>query len=242
MGEELLRAGFRVISQYEVAGKRIDLVVEDRERRLAVECDGDAWHGPDQYEADTARQRMLERCGWKFIRIRGSVFYANQPRAFRDLIDAIRAHGLEPHAVTDDEATPRDWLEEISGNECMEALGAYTVDTAEENIVQQRELFPEESEEITPDGATVAMPAKQPFADAERPTPVSKPTATIVSVQEKMAVCKALDEAGEPLIPWKLAKSSKIDQGRLEEILPVLVREGFVKRVEAAEAVRYSRA
>ena len=54
VGEALLRAAFRVISQYEVAGKFIDLVVEDRERRLAVECDGDAWHGPDQYEADMA--------------------------------------------------------------------------------------------------------------------------------------------------------------------------------------------
>ena len=123
VGEGLLRAGFRVISQYEVAGKRIDLVVEDRERRLAVECDGDTWHGPDQYEADMVRQRMLERCGWKFIRIRGSVFYANQSKAIRDLIDAIRAHGLEPHAVTDDETVPRDWVEEISGNECMESLG-----------------------------------------------------------------------------------------------------------------------
>ena len=52
VGEALLQAGFRVIPQYNVAGKRIDLVVEDRERRLAVECDGDDWHGPDQYEAD----------------------------------------------------------------------------------------------------------------------------------------------------------------------------------------------
>ena len=97
-----------------------------------------------------ARQRMLERCGWKFIRIRGSVFYANQSKAIEELIDAIRAHGLEPHTITDDEAVPRDWVEEVSGNECMEALGAYTVDTAEENIVQQRELFPEESEESAP--------------------------------------------------------------------------------------------
>ena len=125
VGEALLEAGFRVIPQYEVAGNRIDLVVEDRERRLAIECDGDTWHGPDQYEADMARQRMLERCGWKFIRIRGSVFYANQEKAIGELIDAIRAHGIEPHTVTDDEAVPRDWVEEVSGNECMEALGAH---------------------------------------------------------------------------------------------------------------------
>jgi very-short-patch-repair endonuclease len=158
VGEELLRAGFRVISQYEVAGKRIDLVVQDRERRLAVECDGDAWHGPDQYEADMARQRMLERCGWKFIRIRGCVFYANQSKAIGELIDAIRAHGIEPHAITDDEAVLRDWVKEVSGNQCMEALGAYTVDRAEENIVQQRELFTEEAEECTAEVPTHETP------------------------------------------------------------------------------------
>ena len=38
---ELLRRNFVVLSQYEVAGKRIDLVVEGVQRRLAVECDRD---------------------------------------------------------------------------------------------------------------------------------------------------------------------------------------------------------
>jgi len=33
---------------------------------LAVECDGDEWHGIDKYEEDMARQRILERCGVNF--------------------------------------------------------------------------------------------------------------------------------------------------------------------------------
>jgi len=274
VAEELLRAGFRVIPQYEVAEKRIDLVVEDRERRLAVECDGDAWHGPDQYEADMARQRMLERCGWKFIRIRGSVFYANRSKAAGELIEDIRAHGIEPHAVTDDEAVPRNWVEEVSGSECMEALGAHTVDIAEENIVQQRELFPEESEESTASEATVATPRVTAAEASERrlpqpttrlnpagvdrlldvltpeapkaaspptpPTRMSKSAATFVTAEERKAILTALDKAGKPLVVWMLCENSKISQRRLEEILPVLVSEGFVKRVDAADAVRYS--
>jgi len=59
----LLCKEFIVIPQYEVAGKRIDLVVEGGQARLAVECDDDSWHGADQYEADMQRQRQLERCG-----------------------------------------------------------------------------------------------------------------------------------------------------------------------------------
>jgi REase_MTES_1575 len=37
-------------------------------RRLAVECDGDSFHGPEQWRDDMRRQRVLERVGWRFWR------------------------------------------------------------------------------------------------------------------------------------------------------------------------------
>lgn len=80
---ELLRRGYRVKPQFEVSGYRIDLVVEGLENRLAVECDGDAWHGPEQFERDMARQRQLERAGWNFVRVRESEFYADRRRALQ---------------------------------------------------------------------------------------------------------------------------------------------------------------
>ena len=41
-----------------LARKRINLVIEgDDEMPLAVECDGEAWQGPKQYEADLFDQR-----------------------------------------------------------------------------------------------------------------------------------------------------------------------------------------
>jgi len=66
---------YRVIPQMRVAGYSIDLVVEGMEGRVAVECDGDRWHGAERYLEDMARQRQLERCGWTFWRIRGSQYY-----------------------------------------------------------------------------------------------------------------------------------------------------------------------
>ena len=77
--------GFRVLPQHEVAGYRIDLVVDGMERRVAVECDGDRWHGPEWHKEDVARQRMLERCGWKFWRVRGSAFSLDPDRALDSL-------------------------------------------------------------------------------------------------------------------------------------------------------------
>ena len=91
---ELLRKGFVVLPQHEVAGKRIDLVVEGGRARLAVECDGDQWHGADRYEADMQRQRQLERCGWGFVRIRESAFYSNKERALLELWQALEERDI----------------------------------------------------------------------------------------------------------------------------------------------------
>lgn len=71
------KKGYRILPQHEMAGYRIDMVIEGARGRLCVECDGDKWHGPEQYEADMRRQRILERCGQKFWRIRGSEYYSD---------------------------------------------------------------------------------------------------------------------------------------------------------------------
>ena len=93
------RRGYRVIPQFEIAGCRIDLVVQGMDGSLAVECDGDAWHGADRYEQDAARQRDLERCGWTFWRVRESVFRLDPGEALRDLWETLKAFGILPAAT-----------------------------------------------------------------------------------------------------------------------------------------------
>jgi very-short-patch-repair endonuclease len=93
---DLLRRKFRTRPQVEVAGRRIDLVVEGLDARIAVECDGDEWHGPEQYEHDMARQRQLERAGWTFVRVRESDFYADRQRAIQAVVDACEELGIRP--------------------------------------------------------------------------------------------------------------------------------------------------
>lgn len=93
---ELARKGYNVIPQYEVAGKRIDLVVEGGRARLAVECDGDKYHGVDRYDEDMQRQRMLERCGWEFFRVRESAFYLDKRSALQGLWRMLEERGITP--------------------------------------------------------------------------------------------------------------------------------------------------
>jgi hypothetical protein len=52
----LLERGYRVQSQVGSLGYRIDMVVEgENGTRLAIECDGDRYHGPEQWRQDMNR-------------------------------------------------------------------------------------------------------------------------------------------------------------------------------------------
>ncbi|MGH7077268.1 MAG: AAA domain-containing protein, partial [Acetobacteraceae bacterium] len=68
----LLKLGYRVQPQVKVGPYSIDLVVEGSDdRRLAIELDGDKYHGPERWAEDLARQRVMERVGWRFWRCWG---------------------------------------------------------------------------------------------------------------------------------------------------------------------------
>ncbi|WP_163970451.1 AAA domain-containing protein [Oceanobacillus halotolerans] len=94
----IVARGYHVIPQVRVGtlGKRIDLVVEGMRNRLAVECDGDKWHGLDKWEEDMERQRILERVGWTFWRVRGSQFYMDREKAMAPLWEKLEEMGIEP--------------------------------------------------------------------------------------------------------------------------------------------------
>jgi very-short-patch-repair endonuclease len=103
--------GFHVRTQVSVGDSthhryRIDLVVEGMQGRLAVECDGEDWHGPERYEQDMARQRDLERAGWRFVRIRGGDFYRDPESACQPLWQELDRLGIRPGGIDDAAAEP----------------------------------------------------------------------------------------------------------------------------------------
>jgi very-short-patch-repair endonuclease len=88
--------GYRVIPQVSMNGYKIDLIVEGLAGRMAVECDGDFWHGPDRFDSDMARQRDLERCGMKFWRVRGSSFYRAPDQSLEELWRTLESNKIYP--------------------------------------------------------------------------------------------------------------------------------------------------
>jgi very-short-patch-repair endonuclease len=102
--------GYRLRLQFEPfgpGGKRIDIVVEGLESRLAVECDGDAFHtSPEDIHNDLVRQRQLERCGWTFWRVGETNFRLDREKALSSLWAALDAMGIKPADQTPTQPPP----------------------------------------------------------------------------------------------------------------------------------------
>lgn len=97
MYDELTQRGYWVIPQVPVGRYRIDMVVEGHnDARLAVECDGDKYHGADKWADDMQRQRVLERAGWVFWRCFASAFVRRRKDMLDDLVKTLAERGIEP--------------------------------------------------------------------------------------------------------------------------------------------------
>lgn len=95
--KRLMDANYRVRPQVPAGGFKIDLVVEGAEdRRLAIELDGDLYHGPDVWDKDMERQAALERAGWVFWRVFGSQWSANKEFWWSSLRETLDRLGIGP--------------------------------------------------------------------------------------------------------------------------------------------------
>lgn len=97
VGEALTNRGYRLTPQYKVGPYRIDFVVSGDEKKAALECDGDQFHGsPEAVAHDLGRQTVLERIGWKFVRVSGGEYYRDPESAINRICEALSKLGVNP--------------------------------------------------------------------------------------------------------------------------------------------------
>jgi very-short-patch-repair endonuclease len=94
--ERLTRQGYQVVPRWIVGTYRIGLVVVDRGQKVAVECDGEKVQTTQTLNADLARQAVLERLGWRFIRIRCSQFYRDPEKTLAAVETQLQAYQINP--------------------------------------------------------------------------------------------------------------------------------------------------
>jgi hypothetical protein len=64
-------------------------------RRLAIECDGDGYRGPDWFARDLRRQAVLERVGGcVFVRLPASRFHRDPEAAMQPVWDRVAELGV----------------------------------------------------------------------------------------------------------------------------------------------------
>ncbi|GGS15597.1 AAA domain-containing protein [Deinococcus knuensis] len=184
---QLVDRGYRVIPQYELNGYRIDLVVEGLRGRLAVECDGDQWHGPERYRADLARQQTLERAGMEFWRVRGSTFTRDPDAALADLWTKLDRRGVYPEGDPRNYAPSPDHTPDTSAPEGQPSPevspeAARRAESAAHEPIEQ--TASEVIDPATPDTATGTEPRTATTAPAatgpDAPTPSVIPSSSIL--------------------------------------------------------------
>lgn len=83
--------GIEMIPQFKVGKYIIDFVFEGNHgKKIAIECDGDQDYTLEDYEKEMLKQNVLERCGWKFLRVRASEFYYNQEKVMKSILKNLK--------------------------------------------------------------------------------------------------------------------------------------------------------
>ncbi|WP_392839766.1 AAA domain-containing protein [Streptomyces sp. LN500] len=169
----LRERGYRVRPQYPAGRYRIDLVVEGGTKRLAVECDGDAFHTEENADADAARQRELERVGWTFVRIRGSRFFLDPETALEPLWAELQRLGIEAAAKSAGGTAPREVGTGQEPKQVPEPEAAQVPQPVAAVIPSPRSAAPAEEIPAEPEvpGAPVDAEDPEPVADVAAPEP-----------------------------------------------------------------------
>ncbi|MFE3188086.1 AAA domain-containing protein [Nocardia sp. NPDC059240] len=202
---DIVDRGYHANPQVEVNNRRLDLVVTGAAGRLAVECDGDAWHStPQQRLADFERERELRRCGWEFWRIRESEYYLDPVAALSGLWEALGQRGIRPAAT---------WGEPVVSAASPVAAEPVTEDeplTEDEPVTEIEQVI-----EI--------RPAEAPRVPETRAVTFEKPSTipgNLLALAESgpISTSEAADRLGLSATETRREIKGLIAQGRLEQV------------------------
>ena len=162
VGERIIKRGYKVIPQFHPFPNdfnyRIDLVIQGDNNRVAVECDGDRYHGIERWEYDQRREAQLRRAGWKFWRISGSAFYRDKDSALEGLWQFLDEEGI--NKVTAWKGKPTDEQRE---SHFADQEAKATLHSSIDNLSSQAFQSPiDEAENIVPEAEAIVSANSHP--------------------------------------------------------------------------------
>ncbi|MFN8817506.1 MAG: AAA domain-containing protein [bacterium] len=221
----LTESGYRVQTQWKVGAFRIDMVVIGTDSgRVALECDGDRFHPPEEISRDLDRQRILERLGWRFVRLRGSEFFRDPALAMTRIRTRLKELGIEPIGPA---------------SSCVSEGGD---DTVLEHVIRRAEALRRTwAEDDAPESEHEDSPAEtQPDAMLPVPGSMASAAAVLTGAGDVQAVYAAIREARVPIGRAEIIQRSGIDPASWANAIRSLTRDGVVVMQGSKRGARYT--
>lgn len=179
----LRKRGYRVEAGHDAGAWRLDMVVRARGRAAAIECDGSGREDEDAIRRDMERQTVLERAGWKFVRVRSADWFRRPEKTLERVCEALAALGIAPEL---EDCTPQTdlLLAHVRANvERLEAgLDMIVFDKEDEDPVPP--VAPVTPADLAPDDADPVVTAPVQFEAPLMPVEVEKADIMLIPEME----------------------------------------------------------
>lgn len=179
----LRKRGYRVEAGHDAGAWRLDMVVRARGRAAAIECDGSGREDEDAIRRDMERQTVLERAGWKFVRVRSADWFRRPEKTLERVCEALAALGIAPEP--EDCAPQKDLLlAHVRANvERLEAgLDMIVFDKEDEDPLPP--VAPVTPADLAPDDAEPVVTAPVQFEAPLMPVEVEKADIMLIPEME----------------------------------------------------------
>lgn len=179
----LRKRGYRVEAGHDAGAWRLDMVVRARGRAAAIECDGSGREDEDAIRRDMERQTVLERAGWKFVRVRSADWFRRPEKTLERVCEALAALGIAPEP--EDCAPQKDLLlAHVRANvERLEAgLDMIVFDKEDEDPVPP--VAPVTPADLAPDDAEPVVTTPVQFEAPLMPVEVEKADIMLIPEME----------------------------------------------------------
>lgn len=138
VAKALTDRGYHLVQQWKVGAYRLDMVAVYGKKTVAIECDGERWHsGEAKVREDMERQTILERLGWRFIRIRGSEYYRNTKGTIDRVVQELSSFSIEPeeNSTTTTESRTSELFQRVKSQAELALLKEKEVEESTENTI-----------------------------------------------------------------------------------------------------------
>ena len=231
--------GYHLIQQWKVGGYRIDMVAVYRHQTVAIECDGEKFHSGDaKIREDMERQAILERLGWRFIRIRGSEYYHAPAQTIERVIQELTEYGIEPENTNSPISSDR--ASELSSRvkeRAAQILSDVAENSYDDSVIIETALNSKSLEQLpnlgtqsdtryeTVDRASSPAPAVPAFKPKAKPNIAAKPQVKIAEKEPAVDTKKVPTILREPVLIPGVSGPRVLPETVEQQVIPGMEQE-----------------